>query len=108
MPTTRLRSNHPLPVVRSYRELGRHFAAWRKLRHLTQEQLAQRAGVSAFTVGQFESGKGNVTLLNVLSMAWALGVINTMTDSLDPLNSDVGRARSGEQLPRRVRPRGLP
>jgi hypothetical protein len=37
----------------------------------------------------------------------ALGIQNLLTEALDPLASDVGRLRSDQELPRRVRPRRL-
>ncbi|MGH2893215.1 MAG: transcriptional regulator, partial [Solirubrobacteraceae bacterium] len=35
------------------------------------------------------------------------GLLDQVTAAFDPLNSDVGRLRAGEQLPTRVRPRRL-
>lgn len=97
----------PRPVSRALRELANDVAAWRKLRGLTQAQVADRAGVGANTVRRLEDGEGGATLENVLRILRALGVMETLLSALDPYESDVGRLRSDEQLPQRVRPRRL-
>jgi transposase len=71
----------PPPVRRAAREIGEHFVAWRKLRGLTIEQVADRAGVSVNTVRR----------------------LDRLVAATDPLSTDVGRLRAGEQLPQRVR-----
>jgi transcriptional regulator with XRE-family HTH domain len=85
----------PIPVVRALRTIGENFAVWRKLRGLTEEQVAGRAGVS----------RGTVSLENMLRIARALGVLDEITGALDPYSTDVGRLRSEELLPQRVRTR---
>jgi len=82
-------------------------ATWRKLRGLTQAQLADRSGVSRDTLGRLEGGDGGVSVENLLRVLRALGVLDSLPKALDPYETDVGRLRSEERLPRRVRPRGL-
>jgi transcriptional regulator with XRE-family HTH domain len=83
--------------------MGEHFVAWRKLRGLTVQQVADRAGVSERTVGRLTTDPGSVSLENLLRIARALGILDSLVASADPLNTDVGRLRAGEQLPQRVR-----
>lgn len=97
----------PRPVRRALDELADDVRTWRKLRGLTQAQVADRAGVGANTVRRLEDGEGGVALENVLRILRALGVMSTVLQALDPYESDVGRLRSDERLPQRVRPRGL-
>jgi len=80
---------------------------WRRLRGVTQAQLAERAGVSRGVVRRLEAGDGGVSVENLLRILRALGVAELMTDALDPLNSDIGRLRAEQALPERVRPRRL-
>jgi transcriptional regulator with XRE-family HTH domain len=80
---------------------------WRRLRGLTQAQLADRAGVSRGVVRRLEAGDGGVSVENVLRILRALGIAELMVDALDPLNSDVGRLRARQNLPERVRTRRL-
>ncbi|MGH2889393.1 MAG: helix-turn-helix domain-containing protein [Solirubrobacteraceae bacterium] len=93
----------PLPVQRAARDISEHFVAWRKLRGLTVQQVADRAGVSARTVGRLATDPGSVSLENLLRIARALGILDSVVAAADPLNTDVGRLRAGEQLPQRVR-----
>lgn len=94
----------PYAIASAAREIGTHFATWRKLQRLTAQQLAERAGVSRSTLSKLENGDSSVGFDVVLRVARALGVLNTLEDALDPLNTDLGRARADERLPQRVRP----
>jgi len=96
----------PLPVQRALRALAQHCADWRKLRGMTEAQLAERSGVSRDTVRNLEKGR-SIGTENLLKIARGLGLLDQVTAAFDPLNSDVGRLRAGEQLPTRVRPRRL-
>lgn len=95
----------PVAVTRALDGLGRDVTIWRKLRHLTLEQVADRAGVSRSTVQRLESGQG-ASLENLLRVARALGVLDLLTKALDPYATDLGRLRADEELPTRVRGRG--
>lgn len=97
----------PLPVRRALREVGGSLAGWRKLRGLTQVQLADRAGVSRDTVGRLERADGGVSSESLLRVLRGLGILADLQRALDPYESDVGRLRSNERLPQRVRPRNL-
>ena len=92
---------------RSQRSLADSIATWRKLRGLTQAQLAERADVSRGVVGRFEAADGGVSIENLLRILRALGIQDLLVEALDPLASDIGRLRANQQLPRRVRPKRL-
>jgi transcriptional regulator with XRE-family HTH domain len=93
----------PLPVQRAARVIGQHLVAWRKLRGLTIKQVADRAGVSDKTVSRLATDPGSVSLENLLRVARALGILDSLVTAADPLSTDIGRLRAGEQLPQRVR-----
>lgn len=97
----------PSAVRRALADSARDLTAWRKLRWLTQAQLADRAGIGLNTLRRLESGDGSVSLENTLRVLRALGIIDGFTHALDPYESDVGRLRSDERLPERVHPRRL-
>jgi transcriptional regulator with XRE-family HTH domain len=102
------RSARPAPAIqRALRAVADDVVVWRKLRGLTQAQLADRAGVSLNTVRRLEDADGGITLENVLRILRALGVLESVPRALDPYETDVGRLRSEEQLPQRVRPKNL-
>lgn len=108
-PSDRSRSVRPVPppIRRALREIADDVVVWRKLRGLTQIQLADRAGVSPNTLRRLENGDGGIALENALRILRALGVLENVPRALDPYETDVGRLRSDEHLPQRVRPKKL-
>jgi transcriptional regulator with XRE-family HTH domain len=97
----------PPQLGRALRSLGEDLTAWRKLRGLTQAQLADRSDVARTTLIRLEDGDGGVSTENFLRVLRGLGVLDDFTAALDPYESDVGRLRSGQRLPERVRPRAM-
>lgn len=97
----------PLPVRRAARRTAEHVVTWRKLRGLTQAQLADRAGLARGTVQRIEAGDMGASVENLLRVLRALGLLDAIPDALDPLATDVGRLRAEQRLPVRVRPRKL-
>ena len=69
--------------------IGQRSAALRKLAGLSQEQLAERAGLQRTHVSRIEAGKYAVTLETIQAIAQALGmtvdIIDTRLTNLAPL-----------------------
>jgi DNA-binding XRE family transcriptional regulator len=97
----------PAPIRRALQEVSENLAVWRKLRGLTQAQLADRAGVARDTIVRLEGGDGAVSTENLMRVLRALGILEELPRALDPYETDVGRLRSDENLPQRIRPRTL-
>lgn len=97
----------PPAIRRSLRVWAEDLATWRRLSGLTQNQLADRSGVSRRTLIRLEHGDGGVSLENLLRVLRALGILDLMTKALDPYESDIGRLRSEEKLRQRIRPTNL-
>jgi len=93
----------PLAVVRALRLMGTHVANWRKLQRLTAAQVAERAGVSRDTLRAIEQGKGTASTENLFRVLRILGTLDGVVAAADPYQTDVGRLRADEILPRRVR-----
>src|ERR1700689_4066862 len=93
----------PVAVASGQRRMGEQLATWRRLRQLTAAQVADRAGISRHTVMRLENGEG-ASMENLLRVARALGVLDQLVEAVDPFQTDVGRLRSQEALPQRVRP----
>jgi transcriptional regulator with XRE-family HTH domain len=62
--------------------LGTRLRALRRARGLTQEQLAERAGLSYKFLGEIERGQGNPTLETLVALAGALDL--DVVDLLGP------------------------
>ena len=69
--------------------IGKRIAALRKLAGLSQEQLAERAGLQRTHVSRIEAGKYAVTFETIQAIAEALGmtvdIIDTSLADLAPL-----------------------
>ncbi|MFZ4892917.1 helix-turn-helix domain-containing protein [Plantibacter sp. Mn2098] len=83
--------------------IGEDFAGWRKILGLTAAQVAERADITRDTLRKLEHGDPSVSFSAVLRVARALGILDTLTDALEPLNTDLGRARAGLLNRKRVR-----
>lgn len=85
---------------------GDSIRRWRKLHRLTAEMVAERAGITRDTLRAIENGGGGVRLENVVSVLRVLGVMHTVLDAVEPMNSEIGVLNAESMLPQRVtRPR---
>ncbi|MBX3089795.1 MAG: helix-turn-helix transcriptional regulator [Cryobacterium sp.] len=73
---------------------GEYLHGWRMVLGLTAQQISERAGISRDTLRKLETGNPTVGFDVVLRVARALGVADVLTGSLDPLQTDLGRARA--------------
>ena len=76
---------------------------WRKLNRLTTAQVAERANVSRATLRAIEQGKGTASTENLLRVLRIIGIMDSVVAAADPYQTDVGRLRMDEILPKRVR-----
>jgi len=93
----------PYKVRSAASDIGAQLRAWRKLRGLTVQQVAERAGVSRAAISRIESGTGAVNLQTVLRVAQVLGVLDLLVQATDPYETPFGRARADQMLPQRIR-----
>ncbi|MGY0501928.1 helix-turn-helix domain-containing protein [Nocardia sp. FBN12] len=93
----------PARVTRAARDIGEHLVAWRKLLGLTAEQVSERAGVARSTYRRLEQGELGVSMETYLNVLRALGQLDNVVTAIDPYETDLGRARADQQLPKRVR-----
>lgn len=85
------------------RSIGESINTWRKLRHLTMEQLAFKANVSRNTISRLEKGDPSVSFETVLNVANMLEILDQVIDAFDPYENDYGRIFADNELPKRVR-----
>ena len=82
---------------------GRMCRNWRKLNRLTAAQVAERSGISRDTLRTIEQGKGTASTENMFRVLRTLGIMDIVVRAADPYETDVGRLRVDEVLPKRVR-----
>jgi len=87
----------------AFSEIGEYLKTWRRLYKLKASQVAERAGISPGTLYKIENGDHSISTSAFLEVARSLGLLDALTESLDPLSSDFGRARVTENLPKRIR-----
>jgi len=83
-------------------EIGNSLKTWRKIYVLKASQVADRAGISLGTLHKIEKGDPSVSMAAFLEVVRSLGLLESISDSLDPLNTDLGRARVRENMPQRI------
>lgn len=70
--------------------LGQHLADWRRMRSLSQETAAERAGVSRSTLSRMERGDSSVSVDTLLRVATVYGIATLMVSAVNPLNTAEG------------------
>ncbi len=83
--------------------LGENLATWRRLLGLPAAVVAERAAISRSTLSRLENGDVGVGLEALLNVAAALGIREQIVTATDPYESDLGRARADQTVPKRVR-----
>lgn len=98
-------ARRPVPAKTrlSAQRIGAHVTTWRKLQSLTAQQVADRAGISRDTLRSLERGETTVGLDVFLNVARVLGTLDRVVEALDPYETDLGRARADQTLPKRIR-----
>ena len=76
---------------------------WRMVLGLTAQQVAERADITRDTLRRIESGDPRVGFGNVAQVLRALGALDRVVESADPLNSDIGRLRADRLTRKRAR-----
>jgi predicted transcriptional regulator len=95
----------PAPVQRALAALAFDVSRARRRRRITQQGLAERAGVSLNTIKRLESGDGCSQLQAFARVMAVFGEIDKLAGLLDAAQDDVGLLLMDEQLPQRVRNR---
>ena len=89
-------------IQASAKNLGESICTWRKLLGLRAEQVAQRADISLATYSKIENGHQGVSLGKFLAVLRSLALLEKLQTAIDPYESDLGRARADQLLPKRV------
>lgn len=93
----------PRPVDRALHRLGQDISTARRVRRLSQEDLAQRIGTSLSTVRRMEHGYPGTALHTFLRALHVLGRLDDVMKVMATENDALGMELVREQLPQRVR-----
>jgi transcriptional regulator with XRE-family HTH domain len=96
------RPTPPILIV-SAKQWGQHFATWRKLLELTSQDVAERAGVHRQTVSKIENGDTSIRYEDFIRVARAIGLLEKITEAIDPMETEFGKVRAEVALKKRVR-----
>lgn len=92
----------PLPVSRAITQLGQNIERARRRRGLSQDDLAQRMGVSVSTVRRLEAGNPGIALQHLASALLVFGELAKLQEILDTATDSVGLILADEKLPKRI------
>lgn len=95
----------PLPVRRALRKLGNDIREARLRRRLTTALVAERASISRTTLFKVEKGDPGVSIGNVATVLFVLGLSDRLGEIVDVLRDEHGLALEQSRLPKRIRPR---
>ncbi|CAN5828841.1 hypothetical protein BH11GEM1_BH11GEM1_08650 [soil metagenome] len=103
MPLAPIRTGSvPAAVELVARQLGAHIGAARKRRRWTQEELAQKAGITRQTLMKIERGSLGTALTGYIAALWAMGLHHPLeelaTAEQDPEGRTLERARLGARV----------
>lgn len=93
----------PRPVERALRRFGQDISTARRMRRLSQEDLAQRIGTSLSTVRRMEDGYPGTALHTFLRALQILGRLDAVVEVMAMESDALGLELVREQLPKRVR-----
>ena len=95
--------NTPIPVKRSLKMLGQHLREARKRRRIPMQLAAKRASISRTTLSKIEKGDGGVSLCAYAKILFVLGMLQRLTELVDPKFDKLGLELEAESLPKRIR-----
>lgn len=83
-----------------YRQIGRKIAYYRRLRNLTQEELARRINISTSTLGKIECGRynNNLSLSMLMSIAEGLNIDLVLLVTFDERENSLGCEQPESEL----------
>lgn len=96
-------SNTPIPVKRTLKKLGEDLRNARKRRRIPMRLAAERAGISRTTLTKIEKGDEGVSVGAYAKLLFILGMIQRLTELVDPAFDEIGLGLESDHLPQRIR-----
>lgn len=92
----------PSPVAAELRRIGSGIQTARLRRNMSQEELAERIGVSFHTVRHMENGKPGTAFGTYVHALWVLGILRTLSSAADPALDEEGIALAESDMRKRA------
>ena len=89
----------PAALEQALQRLGRNIRTARLRRRWRLEDVAERMGVSRFTVADVERGKPGTSIAAFLGALWALGLLDQLELVADPDRDAEGKALEAARQP---------
>ena len=99
----RISEKLPLEVSQAVCRLGDSVRLARVRRRLSQAELAETAHITRKTLYSIEKGVPSISIGNIYSVLWSLGLLDTSTALADPDRDDHGKILEAARQPKRVR-----
>ena len=93
----------PIPARRALRKLGSDMNEARRRRRLSMAMVAERAGISRYTLSKIERGDASVSMGGYAAVLCSLGLVDELGEIADISGDIVGQDLAALQLPKRVR-----
>jgi DNA-binding XRE family transcriptional regulator len=90
----------PAAVEQVLLQLGRNIRTARLRRNMRISDLAERVGVSRYTLSDIEKGKPSTSVAVYVGALWVLGLMDDLRDVADPDHDAEGKALEGMRLPK--------
>jgi transcriptional regulator with XRE-family HTH domain len=90
----------PASVEKILLQLGRNIHTARLRRKMRLSDLAERAGVSRYTMADVEKGKSTTSIASYVSALWILGLADSLLNVADPLHDEEGKALESARAPK--------
>jgi DNA-binding XRE family transcriptional regulator len=97
------RESLPFEVAEAVKALGQRVRVARVRRQLRQEELAQKCQVTRKTIASIEKGGPGIAVGTVVSVLWALGLLDSMKAVANPDSDEHGKILEAARLKQRVR-----
>lgn len=94
----------PAAVEEAVVRLGANIETARLRRRWTQQQLAEKAGITRSTLLAIERGKPGTGIGAYVSVLWALGLHDAIAEIASLDRDEEGRTLEAARLPKRARP----
>ena len=97
---SKLSQTPPAEVERILLQLGRNIRIARLRRKLRIEDVAERVGVSRYSMSDVEKGKPTTAIAAYIGALWALGLTDDLYNIADPDRDSEGKALENARAPK--------